>query len=100
MGDRKCVEGYNSKLGWSVPSAKKQCINQCIFKHVNVLLNKLSDVFILEGNLASESYCRNTEKKWNEMLNEEQLQILQKDSVIVLAMALIPMFHTKDVQLI
>jgi hypothetical protein len=79
---------------WGVGCAtafREQVMRDYILGHVNagVLLKHLDDVYVLVGRKSSENYCTGDEKKWNEMLNAEQMRLFNNRGEIPLAIAMI-----------
>jgi len=62
-----------------------------IFKHINskYLLCNLSDMWVLMANKYSDNYAENDQKKWKDLLSEEQYKHLVDDGYYVLGYILV-----------
>jgi len=62
-----------------------------IFKHINskYLLCNLSDMWVLMANKYSDNYVENDQKKWKDLLSEEQYKHLVDDGYYVLGYILV-----------
>jgi len=61
-------------------------IKNYISKHPNndLLLRNLSNLYVLYGMLVSDNCCEENEKKWKDILDEEQYKIIQKNNYYIL----------------
>ena len=69
----------------------KQFINNVIYNHANfnILLQRLSDIYVLVASFDSQKYIKNGEKSWKEIMTKEQYDILEKNKYLVIAYMLI-----------
>jgi len=61
-------------------------IQNYISKHPNnnLLLKNLSNLYVLYGMLSSNNYVEQNEKKWKDILNDEQYKIMEKNRYYIL----------------
>lgn len=69
----------------------KQFINNVVYKHPNwdMLLQNLSDIYVLVASFDAQTYCRDGEKTWKEIMKREEYDILEKNRKLVIAYMLI-----------
>ena len=73
----------------------KQFIDNVVYKHPNwdMLLQNLSDIYIymcvLVASFDAQTYCRDGEKTWKEIMKREEYDILEKNRKLVIAYMLI-----------
>ena len=71
--------------------AIKQFIENVVYKHPNwsTLLQNLSDIYVLVANFGSQTYLKDGEKSWKEIMNKEQYNTLEKNGTFIIAYMLI-----------
>ena len=69
----------------------KQFINNVVYKHPNwdMLLQNLSDIYVLVASFDAQTYCRDGEKTWKEIMKREEYDILEKNRKLVIAYMLV-----------
>lgn len=71
----------------------KEFLNECIYKHPNssLLLRNMSDIYVLLALKGSDNYVNEDkgEKKWIEIMNNDQYELLTKNGYYVLGYILI-----------
>lgn len=69
----------------------KQFIVDVVYKHPNwnILLQNLSDIYVLVASFGSQTYLKNGEKSWKEIMNNEQYDMLKKNSTLVIGYMLV-----------
>lgn len=61
-----------------------------------ILLKNLSNIYVLYGMQNSDNYVKSTEKKWKDILNDEQYEIMQKNNYYILGFILIDKKKSKN----
>jgi hypothetical protein len=69
----------------------KHFINTVVYKHPNsgILLRNFSDIYVLNALIGSQSYLKDGEKSWKEIMNKEEYDILEKNRTFVIAYMLV-----------
>ena len=67
--------------------AIKHFINDVVYKHPNwtILLQNLSDIYVLVASFGAQTYLKDGEKSWKEIMKKHEYDILGKNGVFIVS---------------
>lgn len=76
----------------------KQFLDDVVYKHPNwsILLQNLSDIYVLVASLDAQRLLKDNEKSWKEIMKKDEYDILEKNGYFVVAYMLVNEKHQNN----
>jgi len=76
----------------------KQFLDDVVYKHPNwsILLQNLSDIYVLVASLGAQRLLKGNEKSWKEIMKKDEYDILEKNRYFVVAYMLVNEKHQNN----
>jgi hypothetical protein len=76
----------------------KQFLDDVVYKHPNwsILLQNLSDIYVLVASLDAQRLLKGNEKSWKEIMKKDEYDILEKNRYFVVAYMLVNEKHQNN----